>query len=129
MVTFYYYKSKGECFMRLKSSLLAICLVVGLCGAQASAMTVNTNAVGVESVQPRAAQCGNCGAYMLLPPPLSDPGQTSVRRYNALNTPPRETAYNPERYIQPMTADHAVITRLPQVPRPEQIVLINVSCL
>lgn len=52
--------------MRLKSSLLAICLVVGMCGAQASAMTVNTNAVGVESVQPRAAQCGNCGAYKLL---------------------------------------------------------------
>lgn len=51
--------------MRLKSSVLAFCLAVGLCGAQASAMTVNTNAIGVESVQPRAAQCGKCGAYML----------------------------------------------------------------
>ena len=31
--------------MRLKSSVLAFCLAVGLCGAQASAMTVNTNAM------------------------------------------------------------------------------------
>ncbi len=51
--------------MRVKASLLALGLVLGACGMQVSAASTENEIVSVESIQPRAEQCGNCGQFML----------------------------------------------------------------